>query len=325
MAIEFYKGPTDEELARDMAAAVGFSHEDLQKNRSGRMTSDQMLALVTRAWQPFWLAASAMAGWLVCLGVIHMIMPDSVEVSLMRRIWAWKSFGIVLLGITLSTIANFVVSLLQFGRRSGMLLVDMIKGDVTSVQGRVAPSWTELDAPGLGKIRGDKLSIYKYCIRNDEFEVSRSAYDLLINKYGEFRPTIRIYYAPRSRILLSAEPDQVDPVAVQEAAAKWVFRGMDGKYQPPPVARRPPPPPPALGAAGHHQSNGVAHAAVQAAPPLNTKRPVAPAPGVGPANEPGQAPVPDGPGPAGSPLPALPKPKPSRRTAASGTNTPRRW
>ena len=39
------------------------------------------------------------------------------------------------------------------------------------------------------------------------------AYEMLRSKYDDFRPVVRIYFTPRSRMLLSIEPLQTDPAS----------------------------------------------------------------------------------------------------------------
>ena len=203
MSVQFYRGPDSEELGRDLAEASGFLSKDLYRNQRGRITGRQMAMLLVKTIQPMWAATAALAGWGLLLGICTLLLPGLV------RWFVLKKIGGVTLGITVGVVGNFLLCFLQFSRRIILLQCDLVLRRADSIDGRVAPSWEEMDAAGLGKFRGDKIAVYKYCIRDHSFEVGRAAYELLLTKYGDFRPQVRIHYARYSRMMLSVEP--MDP------------------------------------------------------------------------------------------------------------------
>lgn len=332
-----------------MAVANRFTLEDVELNKKGKVSPRQLAMLGWRSWSPMWTSTSAMLGWFLTLWIAHALMPTSLEMWLMKKVWFWKLIGITILGITLTTVGSFLASFLRFGRRTFMLFLDTLQGDVQSVQGRVNPSWEEVDATGLGKARGDKISIFKYCVKDMEFDVTSAGYNLLVSKYDDYRPAVRLFYAPRSKMLLSVVPEDASPQEVKLDDNKWVYRGLDGSNAPvkrsilPPVAKQkdpdltplrkalgasvkpaalPPPPPPA------------------ATRPVNVRRPAPPEqaapPAAAPEPQPATArqapPLPPRAAPAGPPAPqrqaapgprpAGPPPPPQRQTPPSPPQRP---
>ena len=73
------------------------------------------------------------------------------------------------------------------------------------MEGRLDPSWHEELGEGFKRIKGEMVPAYFYSVRQENFEVLPEAYEMLRSKYDDFRPRVRIYFTPRSRLLLSIE------------------------------------------------------------------------------------------------------------------------
>ena len=80
------------------------------------------------------------------------------------------------------------------------------KGAAARIEGPAAPSRTEEDSEGLDRLHGEKKSMYRYVVRGEEFDVNEQTYELLHTKYDTYRPKVRLYHTPKSKMLLSVEP-----------------------------------------------------------------------------------------------------------------------
>jgi hypothetical protein len=200
-----------------MARANGFTAHDLETNRGGAMTRPQTVRVFLQALKPLRLAGAALAGWLLMLLVIHTLLPGILEGFVIKKLGMGTAFGVVL---------AFVMALLKCSRRTVLLIADARDGKIDTVVGRVAPSFEENEADGLGRWRGEKVPVYHYCIREEAFEVTRAAYGLLISKYDTYRPLVRLYFTPRSKLLLAVEPVEGSSIAkaAEQEGGHWVFQ-----------------------------------------------------------------------------------------------------
>lgn len=87
------------------------------------------------------------------------------------------------------------------------MLLDLKDGEAENVAGRVSTYRTSQDELGVSAIFAAKAERYYYWIGDLKLEVTPSGYELLVKRYDEQScPPIRLYYTPRSLILLAAEP-----------------------------------------------------------------------------------------------------------------------
>jgi hypothetical protein len=111
--------------------------------------------------------------------------------------------GIVML---LGCLWALIVGFLQSSKLTFLLLLDVLGGRTACAEGRVASCKTEEDAQGLDKFHGETKWSYQYVIKDLELEVTEEGFDLLHTKYDNMRPKVKIYYTPKSKMLLSIEP-----------------------------------------------------------------------------------------------------------------------
>jgi hypothetical protein len=74
------------------------------------------------------------------------------------------------------------------------------------MEGRVVVSRDEADVQGMSRLYGEKDEVYHYVLNNQYFVVDQLAFETLVS-----RQNYRLYYAPRSGLLLSIEPSAGTP------------------------------------------------------------------------------------------------------------------
>lgn len=201
MAVEYVTtGSRIEALAHDFAEVCQFSEEDLHHNRRNRISNSQMIRLGIQAMQPFFSAVMTFAGWMIFVTVVRTFVPGILRYFVFGKIVGGGT--IMSLGCLWAVVAGF----LQSSKLTFLLFLDVLNGQTAAVEGRVASSIVEEDTQGLDKFHGDKKWAYRYVIKGLELEVCESAYQLLHSQYDEVRPNVKIYYTPRSQMLLSLEP-----------------------------------------------------------------------------------------------------------------------
>lgn len=189
-----------DEFMRALGKENGFSERDLESNRSGRISSSQWWRLARRAMRPLVTSAKVFLGWILAIYVVDMMLPWIGRVILAKK--AGLALGSVSAGAALSLITG----ILQTTKLTCLLALDVYGGRVASRQGRISPSWEERRAEGLARLYGGKETAYFYVIRNEYFEVSAQAHSLLDERFEGYLPLVTLYYAPRSKMMVSLEP-----------------------------------------------------------------------------------------------------------------------
>lgn len=195
-----HREPSLEEFAQDLADANQFKPADIIANRNGFMSTRQFFRVLWRISKPL-----RQATWSLCLWVALLAIVLSLFRSRLARMLFLRNYAFEVIGLSFSIAMAFIVAMLHTSARSWQLLKDLLTGEVTSVEGRLDPSWHEELGEGFKRIKGEMVPAYFYSVRQENFEVLPQAYDMLRSKYEDFRPRVRIYFTPRSRLLLSIE------------------------------------------------------------------------------------------------------------------------
>jgi hypothetical protein len=200
MAMEAYSAETADDLTVEFGRANSFNASDLEQNRLGRISRRQWIALYGRALRPAKTTGLVFFGWLLTMLVADVLIPGPVQSMIMAK----AGYGVI--GVTAGSGLAFLLGLLRSMRLTLLLIGDHIRGGVSHMQGRLSPSWETRSAEGLGKLTGQKDTIYHYVMRSVYFEVSQQAYGVLQDKFEGHLPVMRLYYTPRSRLFVSVEP-----------------------------------------------------------------------------------------------------------------------
>ncbi|MCC6539497.1 MAG: hypothetical protein IT162_18240 [Bryobacterales bacterium] len=203
-----YRAPSLGEFTTDLGRSLSFRPADVTANRNGFMSTVQFFRLLWIGAKPLRRATVSLCAWLALLHFLTTLFQPRL-----MRLVLFQNYAIEFITLSLSLAMAFVVAAINVTERSWWLLKDLLSGEVASVEGRLDPAWGEEPAEGLARIRGVKIETYFFDVRQERFEVTAQAYDLLKTKYDDFRPAVRLYFSPRSRLLLSVEPLTVETAA----------------------------------------------------------------------------------------------------------------
>jgi len=195
-------GHEAEDPMPDLARTTGFTDADLAQNRAGKISDKQMGRLFGRAFQPLRYPLTALAGWLGACFLVKMVVPGIILaiIALLGGKLMTAIFGAVTLGCVLAAL----IGLLQSGRLTALLLQDLSAGTATFMDGRLGVSREEDDGLGLDKFHDRKRRRSHFVMNNEYFEVDEEA--AAVARNHSLTGRFRIYFAPRSKLLLSLEP-----------------------------------------------------------------------------------------------------------------------
>ena len=199
MSVESYSD-SGEDIVKELAAANEFTDQDLAANRGGKISDNQFGKLAKKALRPLLTTGSTLVGWLFFCYCLNHFAPGIV------RLYIMKKAGVSMIMVTAGAMGSFLLGLLQTSRLTFLLISDLKIGLASAMEGRISPSWEERTAQGLSRLYGGKEPVYHYCIKSEEFEVDEEGYTVLKNRMDGYSPMVKLYYAPKSRLLLSLEP-----------------------------------------------------------------------------------------------------------------------
>ena len=183
----------------DLARANHFTMADLELNRGGKISDAQWMRLLLRAVQPVRYTGGALLGWLICCFVVKTLVP-AIVLWIMAMLGV-KGVGILFGAVTLACVGAFLLSVFKSARTTALLIADLNAGKAASIEGRVSPSREEEKGLGMARLYGEKHTHHWYVVKNEYFEVDQQAHSVL----PEGRQ-YRLYYTPKSKLLLSIEP-----------------------------------------------------------------------------------------------------------------------
>lgn len=196
---------TPEGFTERFGRYLGFSAEELEINRSGRMSLRQRGRLAYRVFSPLFEG----------IGGAGLIVGGLLLFSHLLGLWMMR-FAILFAMAGLGAGLARTLRLLWYGGR------DLWKGEVHVVEGRLNPSWKRAgkrlaDDP----ISGSKtIELFAVVLGGVDFAVNESVHTLLIDSYEIGLPSARVYYLPVSKQIQSMEVVNVQPNALQESRVK---------------------------------------------------------------------------------------------------------
>jgi hypothetical protein len=181
----------------ELARANRFTTADLEQNRNGKISDAQWMHLLLHPLKRVRYTGGALLGWLFCCFIVKTLVPGFV-----LRLLAMRGIGIIFVGgVTFACVGAFLLSLLRSGHTMALLIADLSAGKAAWVEGRVSPSHEDEGGLGLARLYGETNTNYWYVVKNEYFEVYPDALAALPD-----RMQFRLYYTPKSKLLLSIEP-----------------------------------------------------------------------------------------------------------------------
>ena len=181
----------------ELAAALGFTAADLEANRAGRLSAAQR-----SSWLRQYVYRSV-AG----VAVVALVAAGCVVIAFAIGIGASLSWQVLALAVLLLGAAGY------FGVIAFRLAEDLNGGVVSSVEGLVQPSVnvTNIKTGSLGP--GMPVWSFYWIVGDQRFAVYGKAYGVLTPARH------RLYFLPRTRRVVSAEPSGTDQSAGLSPAA----------------------------------------------------------------------------------------------------------
>jgi len=183
----------------ELARANHFTMDDLEQNRKGRISDKQMGRLFFMALYPIRYPAMALLGWLTFCFIVRTLVPSFV--LMIAALFGMKSIGVVFGVITLACVGSLFVALLRGSRNVFLLVQDLSAGAASHLDGRVTVSREESNGLGMDRFRDEKRMQCWYVVQNQYFEVEEAAAEALPHN-----SKLRLYFTPKSKLLLSIEP-----------------------------------------------------------------------------------------------------------------------
>jgi hypothetical protein len=186
----------------ELARTNGFTDADLAENRAGRISERQRGKLFGRALKPVKYPLTALISWLVACIIVKTVVPGFV-LAIIAMVGG-KATTAIFGAITFGCVAAVFIAGLQASRLAALLMQDLKDGKSNFMDGRLRISHEEDDGLGLDKFHDRKHRRSHYVMNEEYFEVEEEAFEALRNQkpMGRFR----LYFAPRSKLLLSLEP-----------------------------------------------------------------------------------------------------------------------
>ena len=186
-----------EDPLEKLARANRFTPADLEQNRNGKISDTQWMRLLLRPLKPVRYTGGALLGWLLCCFVVQTFVPRIV-----LWIMALKGVGVVFVGgVTLACAGAFLLSVVKSTRTMALLIADLSAGKAACIEGRASPSREDEGGLGLARLYGETNTNYWYVVKSEYFDVDQEAHAALTDDMQ-----VRLYYTPKSRLLLSIEP-----------------------------------------------------------------------------------------------------------------------
>jgi hypothetical protein len=197
---------TRDQVFNDLAKALGFTQESLDKNRDGILASDQLQRQAIRCIVPamiaatffvvpflFWIAITSAQQQVPFTSAVPILLSELIHLSdsieLHGKFGAFLRLGSLIVSVGFSA---FVASRFPLA-----LYFDLLEGKVVTREGRVNASEEQV----MRSNGRDPIEKYFFDVKLDRYEVSLAAYRAVENG-GLYS----IYLLPRSQVLVALEP-----------------------------------------------------------------------------------------------------------------------
>lgn len=209
-----------------LARANRFSDADLAANRMGKIAAGQIATLVEQIARPLarsflvatgWSLLFLTAAWALSSGLhLDAQLRAPAGIAFFERFLLFRGLYIVTfvrlfaLFMVLSCAGGLVIAMITTAVKSFDLIRDALAGEAAMIEGRVYATEEECRGSAWDALREqwtrvhqERRMIYRYAIRDVALEVGFEGFRALSS--GEH---YKLYYTPRSKLLLSIEPSR---------------------------------------------------------------------------------------------------------------------
>lgn len=206
MSSFFYTSVGPEFFNKRLSEAFEFNFPDLAKNREGQLAPDQLDKLI---WDAILPLLRTILGCLLLLGAYA---------GLARYIGQGSWVQILQFLVLFMIAAGMVKGSINLA----MLIGDFTKGKVAMVEGRMEPSWNMDGRKAVNQRETGSRSVtkYRFAVGPERFDVPESAFRILTDNFEAGLPTVRVYYTPSSKKILSIEAISIEELALRPEQMK---------------------------------------------------------------------------------------------------------
>ena len=192
-------------IRKTLTEALRFNDADLEINKTGKLSTRQMIRLSFQVLGPFAGLVSAAAG-MVGLAVAMWVAGPAIMTHV-RLAFAVGKYLLLGVGALFFGLVAFIMKLIFASGRVVQFLIDLAQGKVTSVNGRMNTSKSEEIEDGLNTFTKKKTETWNCVIKGEYFGINEEAFGVLRDRSGSI---YRAYVTPRSRYLVAIEPSVAD-------------------------------------------------------------------------------------------------------------------
>lgn len=215
---------TPQEELEDLKKANDFSDTDLLCNRSGKLAAGQTSRLIAQIFRPLVRSFLILAGWLLTIVVLASTILAGMHLNsqmhgpagpvflerflLFRGLYIVSFLRIGALIMVISCAGALIIAVITTLVKTIDLIRDLLTGQVATIQGRVYAAEEENRGTPWDALRDqwtrvhqERSKTYRYAIRDVALDVSDAGFRAIASG-GHYK----LYYTPRSRLLLSIEP-----------------------------------------------------------------------------------------------------------------------
>jgi hypothetical protein len=191
---------------KKLSEAFEFNFPDLSKNRNGELAKHQFRRLLRDAFLPLFRTLIGCGTLFVVYLLLAKVIGQGgwvkiLEISLLLAL----SGGVVRTCYTVS-----------------MFLGDLIRGKVWTVEGRLEPSWLQDGKKAVNQHETGSRTImkYRFAVADEHFDVPESAFRILSDNFEAGLPTVKVYFTPSSKRILSIEAISVEELVLRPEQMK---------------------------------------------------------------------------------------------------------
>ncbi|BDC52669.1 hypothetical protein F183_A49840 [Bryobacterales bacterium F-183] len=206
MSSFFYTSVGPEFFNKRLSEAFEFNFPDLAKNREGELAPSQLDKLIWTAVLPL---MRTIVGCMLLLGAY---------VGLAKYIGQGTWVQVVQFLVLFTIAAGMVKASINIA----MLIGDFTKGKVAMIEGRMEPSWNMDGRRAVNQRDTGSRSVtkYRFAVGPERFDVPESAFRILTDNFEAGLPTVRVYYTPSSKQILSIEAISIEELALRPEQTK---------------------------------------------------------------------------------------------------------
>ncbi len=191
---------------KKLSEAFEFNFPDLAKNRDGELAKYQLRALVWTAISPL---IRTIVGC-VALFVVYLLLAKFIGQG------GWVKILQISLLLALSG------GVVRTCFTTSMFLGDLIRGKIWMVEGRLEPSWLVDGKKAVNHHETGSRTVmkYRFAVADEHFEVPESAFRILADNFEAGLPTVRVYFTPASKRIMSMEAISVEELVLRPEQMK---------------------------------------------------------------------------------------------------------